>query len=215
MAVENIISDLVSSVWNSFLLLLPNLIGAVLILILGLIAGKILGGLVKRVIVHSGLDNWVSKEKHIPVDLAHIFGALASWVVYLLSIQEATNILNILTLQIFVQESLGFIFGIIRASAIIIVGYSLAMYLKDAILNTRNIYSDLLGKIMFVLIIYLSIALALPSIGINPAIISNLLLVIVASFGLGIAIAIGLGLKDTFSDIGKKYSKGLGKKRRR
>jgi len=214
MAIENIVTDLISSVWNSFLVLLPNLIGAVLILILGLVAGKILGGIVKRIVIHSGLDSWVSKERHIPIDLAKVFGTLANWIVYLLAIQEASSVLNIVTIQLFVQESLGFIFGVIRASAIVVVGYSIAMYLKDVILNTKNIYADLLGKIMFVLILYLSIALALPSIGINATVISNLLLVIVASFGLGAAIAIGLGMKDTVAQMGKKYATKLGRRRK-
>jgi hypothetical protein len=213
MAVENIVTDLVASIWNSFLLLLPNLIGAVLILILGLIAGKVLGGIAKGVLIHTGLDNWISKEKHIPIDLATVIAGLTSWVVYLLAIQEATNILNILTLQMFVAEALGFIFGVIRATAIVVVGYSLAMYLKDAIKSSRNIYSDMLGKTMFVVISYLSIALALPSIGIDATVVNNLLLVIVASFGLGAAIAIGLGMKDSVAQVGKKYlTKG---KRRR
>lgn len=214
MAVENLVTDLITSVWESFLLLLPKLIGAVLVLILGLIAGKILGGIVRRVVIHSGLNSWVSKERHIPIDLAHVFGVLTSWIFYLLSIQQATNMLNIVTLSVFVDEALSFIFGVIKASAIIVVGYSLAMYLKDVILHTKNIYSDILGKIMFVLILYLSIALALPSIGIEATIISNLLLISIASIGLGFAIAIGLGTKDTFAELSKKYIRKVGRRKR-
>jgi hypothetical protein len=217
MALEDLLPNVVTSIVTGFVNLLPNLISALLILVLGLIAGKILGGIAKTVVMHSGLDNWVSKEKHIPIDLSTVTATLVSWVVYLLSIQEAADVIdagNVVYIGNFIDGILLFVFGVIRASAVIVVGYSLGMYLKDVILQSKNIYADILGNIMFVLVLYLSIALALPSIGIAADVLSNLLLVVVASFGLGIAIAMGFGLKDVFANFAKKYSKKAGRRRR-
>jgi hypothetical protein len=54
---------------------------------------------------------------------------------------------------------------------------------------------------------YIAIATALPSIGIDASLINMILIILVASFGLGMAIAIGLGLKDTVAKLAKKKFK--------
>ena len=72
-----------------------------------------------------------------------------------------------------------------------------------------------MGKVIFFLIIYLSIALALPFVGINPTLINNILLVAIGSVGLGIAIALGWGLKDVVREAAQDYAKKFrGKKRK-
>jgi hypothetical protein len=68
-------------------------------------------------------------------------------------------------------------------------------------------YSDIVAKILFFLILYISIAMALPLVGIDPTLVNNILLVIIGSVGLGLAIAIGLGLKDTIARMAKKKLK--------
>ncbi len=82
-------------------------------------------------------------------------------------------------------------------------------------MKTKTLYGDIVGNVIFFLILYVSVALALPFVGIDTQLINWILIVVVASLGLGMAIAIGLGLKDVVRDIGKTYSKRFMKKRRK
>jgi hypothetical protein len=67
--------------------------------------------------------------------------------------------------------------------------------------------------VIFFLVLYVSIALALPFVGIDPTLINWILIVIVASLGVGLAIAIGLGLKDVIADVARGYSRKFKKRR--
>ena len=53
----------------------------------------------------------------------------------------------------------------------------------------------------FFFIVYISVAIALPLVGISGQLLEYILLIIVGSAGLGFAIAIGLGMKTLFQDI--------------
>ena len=105
--------------------------------------------------------------------------------------------------------------GAVEASVIIIVGYSIASYIKEKVMHSKTLYAEIVGNVIFFLTLYVSIDLALPFIGIDTQLINWILIIILASFGLGIGIALGLGLKDTVSMFAKEYTKNLVKKRRR
>ena len=70
-------------------------------------------------------------------------------------------------------------------------------------------WGTLTAKILFFFIIYVSIALALPVLGISSALVNSILLIIIGSVGLGTAIAIGLGMKNAVADVSQRYVKKL------
>ena len=98
---------------------------------------------------------------------------------------------------------------------IIIVGYVLAEYFKDRIISKDTMYGSLVGKIIFFLLIYISIALSLPFLGIDALLINWILLIIIGAVGFGIAIAMGLGLKDIVASSAKEYMKKTKKPKRK
>ena len=112
-------------------------------------------------------------------------------------------------MAIWVVEINSFIPRIIGASLILVVGYALGEYIKGHIKSTKTLWGTITAKVLFFFILYVSIALALPILGINASLVNNILLVVIASVGLGLAIAMGLGLKDAVSDISKRYVKKL------
>ena len=202
------------TLWNSFLLILPSLIWTAVALVVGFIVGKIVGWLVKQFLFRVKLDHYIFEKEKFKIKLSDVFSILARWVIYLAFILIAVvDILNIEAITVLVTSAIGFLVGAIEASVIIIVGYSLAYYIKDKVIQSKTFYGDLVGNVIFFLVLYVSIALALPFIGIDPTLINWILIVIVASFGIGLAIAIGLGLKDVIADVAGDYSKKFKKRR--
>ena len=96
---------------------------------------------------------------------------------------------------------------------IIIVGYGLALYVKDRTVHTETIYGNIVGNILFFLIFYVSITLALPFVNIDVTLLNQLLLIVVGALGLGFAIAMGLGLKDTVREYSKSCLKKIKKRK--
>ena len=200
---------------NSVIAGIPNFVYSVLTLIIGFIIGKIVAWATKKILVGINIDEWVKEEEVMTFKFSDIITVIAKWIVYLVFIQQAAMILEISAITSFVNSVIGYIPGLVGAAIIIIVGYTIAVYLKDRIIASKTLYADIMGKTIFFLIVYLSIALALPFVGINPELINNILLIIVGSVGIGMAIAIGLGLKDVIAATAKDYVGKFGKKKKR
>jgi hypothetical protein len=118
-------------------------------------------------------------------------------------------VLGIAALVNVVGAIIAFLPGLIGGIIVVIVGYIIGDYIRKQIEASKILYSDLVGKGLFFLIIYVSVALALPLVGIDPTLVNNILLIIIASVGIGLAIALGLGLKDSVAELVKTYQKKI------
>jgi hypothetical protein len=187
----------------------PNILAAVILLFIGWILGKILGILTKELLKKFKADNYFKFGRGI--EISKFFGLVVSWIVYLAFIQAAVSkeVLGMPTLELFVGQILGFIPGVLEAMIIILVGYTLAKYVQGQLIATKEEYSKMIGQIIFFFTIIITVALALPFVGIDPYLINNIILVVIGSIGIGIAIALGLGLKETIAVIAKKYVKKI------
>jgi len=194
---------------DSAVAFIPNLVGAIILLVIGLIVGKVLGRVVHEVLERINLDYYITESKKPTFSVTHLLVVIVRWWVYLGFIAAAVGVLGITELTLWVREILAFIPNIIGAALIVIVGYILAEYIRKHLRNTQQVLASIVGKVLFFFIIYVSIALALPVLGISATLVNNILLVIIGSVGLGVAIALGLGMKDAVSEISKKWVKRL------
>lgn len=210
-----LVEDALATLWNSVVNGVVVAIPAILVLVIGYIVGKVLGRVTKEILVRANVDKYISREEHIRIDVSSIASLIVRWLVYLVAIAEAAQISTLTVVQDAVLVVVSFASQVILAAATIIAGYSLALYIKDRIITSKTMYSDLTGKIVFGLVLYLSIAIGLKFITIvNTSIIDQLLLVMVGAVGIGVAIALGLGLKDVVAESAKQYMKeGKGRKR--
>jgi small-conductance mechanosensitive channel len=80
---------------------IPKIIGAIIILIVGLFAGRILGKVVSRILDKVGVDDAVDKTaigdtiKKSGITTVGFFDALIRWFIYLIFVMAAVNVLNI------------------------------------------------------------------------------------------------------------------------
>ncbi|MBL7160176.1 MAG: hypothetical protein ISS95_01295 [Candidatus Aenigmarchaeota archaeon] len=210
-----VIQEILFALWDNFLAFIPNLLAAFIILIIGLFVGKGLGRLTREILSRAKIDHWITDEGKMHFKLSNVFDVIIRWVIYLVFIKEATQQLGVVAISDFVSSVISVLPGLIEAALLIIIGYTLAIYIKDKIMHSKTLYSDMVGKIVFFLLIYLSIALALPFVNIDPSLINSMLLIVIGGISLGLAVALGLGLKDLIRETAKNYAKRFrGKKRR-
>ena len=203
-----VLDEMLLALWTQFIGVLPGIVAAAITLLIGLILGKVCGWLAREVVKRSTVEKYIAKSKHLNLQISTLFDIIVRWLIYLVFIQQASIFLGVVAITQFVNGILAFIPGIIGATIIIIVGYVIALYLKENIIGSKDVYSRLTGHIVFLLVIYLSIATGLKSIsGLNTTLLDYVLLAILVSVGLGFAIAIGLGLKDVVREIAKDFVK--------
>ncbi len=195
-------------IWGSTVVVLPNIVAAIIILIVGFIAGKVIGAALEEILTRTKVDEYV-KVKKAEFKISHIFTMIVKWVVYLVFVQQAAMALQVTVISSFVGEIVSFIPAALTALVVVAAGYAIGRYAEELISDSDFQYAHLMSRVVFFLVVYISIALALPKVGLDAALVNGILLVIVASIGFGFAIALGLGLKDTISEIahakGRKF----------
>ena len=191
---------------NSTIVFFPNLIASVILLAIGWIIGTIIGRVAKELLMRFKVDQYISKRGPM-LKVSDIFPIIFEWVIYLVFIQAAVEALGIPALVTFVGMVLSFIPGLVEAVIVVIVGYVLAEYVKKEIEKSKIAYSKFMGTILFWLMVYIAIALALPLVGIDATLVNNILLIAVGSIGVGVAIALGLGLKEIVASWARSQSR--------
>jgi len=206
MAVNDIglvLSNLTTQTFN----FIPNLVAGTILLVIGLVLGKVIGRVVYELLDRVRLDFYITESHKPVVSVEGLFAAITRWWIYLGFITAAVGVLQISELTQWSRTILGFIPNIIGAALVMVVGYVLAEYIRGHIGAPGKLYAILTGKVLFFFVLYVSIALALPILGISATLVNSVLLVIIGSVGLGVAIALGLGLRDAVSDISRRWVK--------
>lgn len=188
---------------------LPSLAGAIVLLVIGLVLGKVISRVVKEVLDRLKIDFYVTEKQKPIVSLSGLFALVTRWWIYLAFITEAVRVLGLAVLVDWVGRITTFVPNIIGATAIMVVGYILAEYIKIHLKKTNSLYANVVSKVLFFFILYVSIALALPVLGVASTLVNNILLVLIASVGIGVALALGLGMKEAVADISRRYAKKI------
>jgi len=207
------LQEVLMTLWSSFLGTLPHMITAIIILIIGFVAGKVVGKMAKEILVRVKIDNYITGKEKFSLKISELGSIIARWLIYIWFIQLGVAALEVTEITAITMSAVDFLFGAVGAVIIILVGYIFAYFVKEKVIHSKTFYGDIIGNLIFFLIVYVSVALALPFVKIDPTLINWLLIVIVASLGLGLAIAIGLGLKDVVAETAKGYSRKLRSKR--
>lgn len=200
------------SLYQSIVAGFPSLVYAFIVLVIGYIIGRLAGAVVERAMVRLRVDQYVTEHEHITLRLSAVFGLIAKWSIYLITLQVFAGILEVPVIISIVGNVVDFIPKAVGAIVALLVSYAIALYAKDEILGSRELYSNIVGKILVFLILYIGISTALQMLEVKTYLIDNILLLIVGAFSVGIAIALGWGLKDVVADTARTYAKKKGKK---
>lgn len=205
--------EVLEGLWQSFLAYLPGLVGAIVLLVIGWIVGRVFAKVARELLVKTKVDEYMQRKGHLDFTASSVISVVVKWIIYLAFISSASEVLGIVGLMNFVNNTvLPGIGGVVGAGIILLAAYLVGIYFKEGVTKKKTFYADISGKVVFWLSMFFGVALAL-DIFFNVALrvstvnlLPNLLMIIVGSAGIGMAIAIGLGLKDVVKDVAEDYS---------
>ena len=191
----------VEEAFRVFFAWLPNLVGALAVLLIGYIVAKLVGALVARATGKAGLDrtlhsgpggNYVSKVTSRP---SRLLGTLVFWLILLGAISLAASVLGIAALTAFVGAVWAYVPNIVAAFLIFLVASALAAGLSALV--SRTIGDTPLGRIVGtaapILIMAIATFMILDQLQIAPAIVTITYAALMGAVALGTALAFGLG----------------------
>src|SRR3989344_3269165 len=200
--------------WNGFIGVLPGIVAALIILIIGYFVAMGIGWGITRLLEKAGIDKYMSKSKlsgavgHTKI--TSILGEVVKWYVFLIFLQAAVDLLSLGTLSLYLDRFVMWLPNVIVAALVIIFGLAVSHIISMKIEEHTEINGvEFISKLVKVVLMTLVIIMALQQIGVNVRLLENLVLIIVSALAVGIAIALGVGLGGALKDDGKNIVKGI------
>jgi small-conductance mechanosensitive channel len=204
------IIDSINAAVASMVAFLPNLISAIIILIIAWIVGRALGAVVSQALDRVGVDNALKRTilgRYIEssgTSIPHVFDLIVRWTIYIIGFTAAVNVLGIATLTAITTSVVMYIPSLIAALIVLIVGFILADFVGDFVkragVESGMPYIGIFSTAIQIFLYFIVIIIALDQLKINTSIIyvfaTALAWGVAIGAGVGLGIAFGIGLKD-------------------
>ena len=189
---------------------LPNLVGAVILMLTGWIVGRLLrasvrriaGGVMARLGRLSGSGDLHASSHPAIVE---ILASGVYWLVFTVFLLAAVHLLQLPILRSLVAEAGAYLPHLVAASVIVLVGYVAGGLARGAIVRaTRSsgvAYGDLLGRIAQTAVVLIALVVAVEELGIDNTFLVMASGIFLASTLGGAAVAFGLGARTSVGNL--------------
>jgi hypothetical protein len=215
------ITTVVSGAWNAFATkitaFLPELIGAIIIFIVGWIVARLVKlGVVKLLALvrfdkatEKGGVNEFLKKGDITKSPSEIIGTLVYWFIMILVIIASLDALGLPIVSDILNSIFLYIPNVVAAIIVLILGFLvgnlLAAVVRTAASNAGFKAADSMGNLALYAIVIFSVAIALDQLDIGEEIVAAAFIIAFGAFALALALAFGLGGRDAAADYLKRW----------
>ncbi len=205
---SNVIISSFQNAWNTIVQFLPSFIGALVVLIIGLLIAALLRSLFEKVIDALKIDALLKKtgfEEIVERSGYHLnsgkfIGGLIYWFIVIAIILSISDVLSLWGLSTFLAEVLAYFPNIIVAVlvllAALVVGNFLRGVVRGSIASARLHGAKFLGALTWWSVVIFGFLAALLQLGVAATIIQIIVIGFIAMLALAGGIAFGLGGKD-------------------
>lgn len=196
-ALQRVLHDVVN--------VLPKLLAAIVILLIGYIVAKLLENLVRRVLKRIGFNKLAEKtgiegflkNAGFKKEVSWVVGRLIFWMLILLFLLSAADKLQLSALALSIQKVVEFIPNIILVILILVFGAMLARFagriVRAAAIDAEFDFADFLGKLVNNVVLIIVIVLAVSQLEIQSNVLDTTFAAIVGAVALAVALTLGLG----------------------
>lgn len=201
------------NLWLRFATFIPNLIGALLVLIIGLVVAAGLGALVEKIFEALRLDAFLEKlglkpyfeRAGVRLRASYFLGRLVYWFIALAFLLAASDSLGLYALSSFLASVLAYLPNVVAAVLIMLAAVVLGGFVRRivtaSVMSARLHAAAFLGTLAWWAIIVFGLLTALTQLNIATAIIQSVVTGFIAMLALAGGLAFGLGGKDYASHL--------------
>jgi small-conductance mechanosensitive channel len=202
-----------SDVYHRVAQFLPNLISALLILLIGWVIAKSAELILRRMLQALHLDQSAARRgvdrtlhelgiTHAP---AWLLGRIVFWVLLILFLMPALKTLQLGYISQLVGQFVSYLPNLLAATLIFLIGLAVARVLAGSVTaaarNANLEYATAVGTFVRYFLSLIVVILALAQIGVQTAILTNIFIVLIISLGLALALGLGLGSRAVVANI--------------
>lgn len=205
--------ETLSSLHQSFVKYLPNLLGFALVLIVGTTITWLLARLALIICEKMGLQHAAEqsglaesmRDAGIVRTLPQIVGQVVFWLLMALTLMLAIKQLNIQDFDTTIQQILAFFPRLIVSLLILVLGLLLGKFLRGVIATGADRmglnYAQTLANVVYFAFVIVLLHQISNQLGLELQLFTNLILITFSGLMLGLGLAVGLGGKDVISGI--------------
>ena len=207
--------------------LLPKIVGFLLILIIGWLLSKLFSFVIKNLLrlarIHvlsekAGIETFL-KKGGLKKDVVDIISHVAYWFFIIITFVVAFNSVGLTAVSDVLNEILLYFPNVFVALVILVIGFYLARFVAGLVqVFAGNIgieKPDIVGKIVYVVVIIFIVPITLNQLRIAANLVTNTFLLLFGALCLALAIAFGIGSKDLVASLWEKskFAEKIGHKK--
>ncbi len=204
--------------WLEAIRVVPNLVGALLVLVIGVFVASILGHALRVILEKTKVDNFLRKAKLTKAvghtNVPALLGELLKWFVIIIFLEQSISLVNLGSLSALLNAFVLWLPQLLVAVVVFLLGLAGAHFAEHKILEHTNLKGmRAAAKVLKWVVVIVVSLVSLRQIGVDVGILENTFLVVVAALGAGVALALGiglgLGLKKEAENVIKDVKKNL------
>ncbi len=206
--------------WDRIVAYAPTLLGALIVLVIGIIISILLGKFAKKIVLFTRVDKLSEKiglkrevkNVGINLDFATLIGWLVKWFFFIVTFVAVVDILNIEQLTSFLEKLVLYLPNVLVAIVIMGVGLVVGKLFKNAVENSLKGFavttrvSTFLGSLAKWSVFIFALMAALVQLGVAADLIQILFTGFVVMLALAGGLAFGLGGREHASKVLDKVS---------
>lgn len=193
--------------------LLPNLIGALLLLFLGWLVAKLCRRLALKILKWTGFERAMEKSRinetiktaGITTSIGDVIAIVVFWTIFLVFVVSASEVLGLSVVLSTLNRLILYIPNIIASIAIIVLTLFLARFVKDlmavSLAQVNLVYARPLARTVELLIIIFGLIVAMTQLGFNIGILMANITLFIGGFVAIVVLSLGLGAKTVVENL--------------
>lgn len=201
------------TIWHKVVTFLPDLIVAMLFLLLGWFIATLIRRFLDKSLTKIGFNTFLSKlgvdelfsKMDVKVTGSFIVASIISTFVLLLFFMAALDVVGLTVLSGLIDTLVLFLPKLLAGLAVLLCGFFVAQIVfngvKIAAKNTGVDYGRSVAEVCRGIIIVITVSLAITQLDIDVSLLNNIISVVLASVGLAAAISLGIGTKSMAQEV--------------
>jgi small-conductance mechanosensitive channel len=199
--------------WTKVAEFLPNIAGAILLLIVGYLVAKSLGLVVSKLMAKLGLDRITEssgiasavQSTGLDATASAIFGKVVYWLIFMTFMISAADTLGLPRVSSTIDDFVLYLPKLIGAMLVVIIGLFAAHLVRTAIETASQgmelEYGKPLGTLIHALMVIVVISLAIGQLEIETDLLNQVISIILFAVGAAVALSLGMGTRTTSGNI--------------
>lgn len=209
--------DTFSETYYQIMSMAPNVLAAIVILVLGYIVAKLLARGTNAVCESIGLETAAERsglttsmrQVGIQRSVPAIVGLIVFWLLMCVSIMAGFRVLELQVLSEAMQQVVNYIPKILVATVVVVIGLLVASFLRGVVATSADrvgvSYAEHLANGCYYVLALITFLAAASHLGLQLALLEKLILISFGALAVGFGLAIGLGGRDVFGGILSGY----------